>query len=1769
MPEVSTINPPARKLYDNLHKDGLYTKSFEEFEQKYSDDAEMTKLHSGLVADKLYTKDLASFKNQYFAKQDTSAIKGVLSSFAEDIKAPATQGSVTERQVTPFLNAIKRGSNLADQANLVGPETSPTPESLGTVAALQSQQLPSSPAYQKFNESKSFGEALDSFTQDPVGILGELTAESLTSLAKYGGTKILNRALQGGVMGATAGTAIPGIGTAAGLTGGLSSGAVTGMAEASYGLEYTSKILEVLKEAGIDITNKEDLISAFSNEDTMSRARELANKKAIPIALFDLVSGGLAGRIVTKPAKSLLAKLGKGAAEVGTQAILGGAGETAGQLTSGEKIQPGAILAESLGEIATTPISIAAGAKLHAEEQINQSVESATKELSPVLKQAVDSEAAKVAEEIKPEVIPEPSWSQKPQEEKIADSKKINDFVAFAQNKYPSLSWRIGPEKMPETMVYGYTINEDTGERKGVAISVSDILSGQANIHIQEQLKNTNAVQIESPTSVDVREQATPSEGIPSTHPQEQTPPQKEKVVVYGTLRNPETRARALGEEVPTTPANIKGMLRTKNDFSTLYPGDGNTEGEVMELTPDQAEKLDEYEEKYSRKEVALEDGSKATAYFLDDEKPSRKNPWADAIRSIAKDKDETSLLSKARLLINEFPERARDLTAKLINATGKGRTVESFKALIDGLREAANIPKKVTTNTKTQFHERIRNFARGVRVGRIDEKSDRVNMIATLKDIIGKTKLPSKVMNSILGKLGKIEFRNTDKIIALADYVERVTNDADFAAKMEAVETFKDRIGDSYKRKLPPAQHQAVKTLLSVDPSKLENPDEYIATVSRLADNLKPVTNESWSSAVSLRLLEDVSTRTVKEIELQRIRRTQEILIEEMDSMTDTSQDVDTTISQEEKDEETKEKLHDIIDQMKEEEIPSKAGFEAEHDSIVNAKRNELNRLSIEDLKNYVRKLDQIIVNGDYSGTGNILTKLELIRDENSIPPLQRPVGPMTSALSTFATGLNFVYNQAKDLAAKFRAHTGIQDELDGSTKANTHYHKQVVLPIQDLKNTIEFGSTWKKLLSKVFDIRPGYKNKIELTSADNNELSKTYTEFIQRLEHLTPEQAFQNAKINIETSIENLKAIGKIDESLRKDKAYSYFKGARDAKEARDTMAKLHPEVKKWVEGLQDIWKKANIEEKSYKTLEIVDEEHPAKVEGYLPLGTKTTDGISLEPSFRQRREALLTDQPAVGSLQTRQDVIGSNAYRTGEFLNDITTRAKEALLYSYTALPRQKLVNFQKKDAQSRYKWTGDQDKADKLFSFIKEKIDEPKGHNYGPMASAANSAFNVISRVVYSRTLGGPLQMIKQYVGIIPAYSDFVLKGNGDLLYGNGANTPSAKKVRDLHTIGGRFDYYAGLTTAIETEGTIKSHTQGGRSLIDRGVEYIARNLANLDELATAISNVTVRSMFGKADSNLANRVWSGAYQSYLKRNGVDPQGTEEFWANEYKLRNTPLRKEAGAYAESYVGENLQHSTGLETFSWGKKVPGIVRMMFPLVGYGANKTDSVLKNIQVASQSPFGSTQQSQALGNASRNILEAVSYAMVVAFVTTPIKEYLTETWRHMATKLNDPDEDDEERRKALRVRRVMQDAIRNSISPPALVITADLTDEAIGDYLNHMLYEYSNEGEDYTNWLEAHGGEPIPVFKNKEVSDIGIFGMFKKLTGNDQNWWVDGADLKWQDERGNLHTQELTDEQLSAFYNPMIKFVIGFAGSEALGAVESAERQAVKEAKSR
>lgn len=134
-------------------------------------------------------------------------------------------------------------------------------------------------------------------------------------------------------------------------------GTATGAGLGSFAAEYSNTLQDVMAEKGVNGTDSMSIHAALNNPELMAAAREKALKRGIPVAIFDALTAGLAGKLLAG-AKPTVGSVGaRAAGELGLQAGGGAAGEAGAQLATGE-YKPGDILMEAFAEMPTAIIEV-------------------------------------------------------------------------------------------------------------------------------------------------------------------------------------------------------------------------------------------------------------------------------------------------------------------------------------------------------------------------------------------------------------------------------------------------------------------------------------------------------------------------------------------------------------------------------------------------------------------------------------------------------------------------------------------------------------------------------------------------------------------------------------------------------------------------------------------------------------------------------------------------------------------------------------------------------------------------------------------------------------------------------------------------------------------------------------------------------------------------------------------------------------------------------------------------------------------------------------------------------------------------------------------------------------------------------------------------------------------------------------------------------------------------------------------------------------------
>jgi hypothetical protein len=145
----------------------------------------------------------------------------------------------------------------------------------------------------------------------------------------------------------------PGLAVAAGTT--------------SFATEFGSAIGELLEKRKVDTSNVEAVQKLLEDPKFISEAREYGAKRGIPVAAFDALSAGFAGRFIRTLRNAgtgitRKAAVTAGAKEAGVQVGSGMAGEAGGQILTGEN-KPLDVIVEGLADLPGGLAEVATGAR--------------------------------------------------------------------------------------------------------------------------------------------------------------------------------------------------------------------------------------------------------------------------------------------------------------------------------------------------------------------------------------------------------------------------------------------------------------------------------------------------------------------------------------------------------------------------------------------------------------------------------------------------------------------------------------------------------------------------------------------------------------------------------------------------------------------------------------------------------------------------------------------------------------------------------------------------------------------------------------------------------------------------------------------------------------------------------------------------------------------------------------------------------------------------------------------------------------------------------------------------------------------------------------------------------------------------------------------------------------------------------------------------------------------------------------------------------------
>ena len=310
------------------------------------------KLRSWIAADPLRAKvthdDLKSLDE---AEKQYGAIKPVERSLVETVTEPLQRGYARfKKGVAQTIEEVGFDAGLDEQKAAAkaahGMQYNPEAEQAFTLSQYQRsiERLPMPPeiaqGLQEISEAEGFVDAFKSIVSNPFSVI-EVTLESIGMAVPT---------MAAGVAAAVVGPAGPSTLLPFLSYQALRQGTVVGIG--SFLTEYSATMDEVLSSSGKDMKDPNNVYQALTNPIMMEAAREKAVKRGVPIAFFDALTAGLAGKLISGAKPTATSVSSRVAGELGLQAAGGAAGEATAQALTGE-YKPGEILLEAIAELPT------------------------------------------------------------------------------------------------------------------------------------------------------------------------------------------------------------------------------------------------------------------------------------------------------------------------------------------------------------------------------------------------------------------------------------------------------------------------------------------------------------------------------------------------------------------------------------------------------------------------------------------------------------------------------------------------------------------------------------------------------------------------------------------------------------------------------------------------------------------------------------------------------------------------------------------------------------------------------------------------------------------------------------------------------------------------------------------------------------------------------------------------------------------------------------------------------------------------------------------------------------------------------------------------------------------------------------------------------------------------------------------------------------------------------------------------------------------------
>jgi hypothetical protein len=551
----------------------------------------------------------------------------------------------------------------------------------------------------------------------------------------------------------------------------------------------------------------------------------------------------------------------------------------------------------------------------------------------------------------------------------------------------------------------------------------------------------------------------------------------------------------------------------------------------------------------------------------------------------------------KKRSEFESFIESYNDKNERKITDAESNKAWEAIREVKPKIKDTSSTVKMTEMGG---LKKQITDFARGIKEGRIDAKTATKELTDTLTEKLGKSDVDPRKAKSIIRRIGSTNLLNPLKVQELIRYTENVAKDADYAEKLDYAKDLQSKIKKASSNPKISSFKPILKKLSQLNIgnlSRLDSVDEFISKAEGYVASTKSVDSDKYSPA-ELKSLGDYAENAFQESKLVGDEMAREALNvsgdftkEELKYIYDESDEFyDNAIDTERKTIEGK--LRRIASY-------SKMGLEG-HPKLESI---DVDGLTPSQLKKYIRLVDNLTLNGDETGIGQLEAMADAI---NGLKELKKS-GVVANKLRTIESSLYNLPNISKAMfglskvAAKFRNATGINSFFGQASKVKT---------IKEHK-----ANEFTKLVEKV-----NKKYGVDVNSRENI-VRKGIVEYLHGYDQgMSRNETFLRKLANLERSIATHKAIDASQAGFE-ESIFNEFKNAKTIDDVNAIVKAKYPALAEVIKFDKEMFEEYRVAQHEANLRD--DNRYAPIVEDYFP--TK----------IRNIGETPIVDQASVNSI------------------------------------------------------------------------------------------------------------------------------------------------------------------------------------------------------------------------------------------------------------------------------------------------------------------------------------------------------------------------------------------------------------------------------------------------------------------------------------------------------------------------------------------------------